>query len=330
MNGTRIRELIEGSPPETLRHELGSFLEQLEARNYSVRSRECYFYDCREFADHMKNAHGVVQVRDLLKRHLDAWFRWITERSLTRDGSPLKARTVNKKIASVGGLLRHLAERALIHWGIADSLRPVKEPDPLPTGIVPHDQVRRIFDSIDTGTPEGCRDRAILEVLYSCGLRVSEASGLDLDDVDFDNDTLKVFGKGRKERLVPLGKTAALALKNYVRGVRSHIQAAPEPGALFLNGGGTRVGRHTVAKMIRRRFPDEDGGGTRITPHSFRRSCATEMIRAGANVYHVKDILGHASLNTMKHYVRLNIEDLKTTHRKCHPREREGKEEVGE
>jgi integrase/recombinase XerD len=187
-----------------------------------------------------------------------------------------------------------------------------------------------MFDGIDAGTPEGCRDRAILEVLYSCGLRVSEASGLDLDDVDFDNDTLKVFGKGRKERLVPLGKTAALALKNYVRGVRPHITAVAEPGALFLNGSGTRVRRYTIAKMIRRRFPDGEGDGAKVTPHTFRRSCATEMIRAGANIYHVKDILGHASLNTMKHYVRLNIEDLKATHKKCHPRERDGKEEVGE
>ena len=140
----------------------------------------------------------------------------------------------------------------------------------------------------------------MLEVLYSTGIRVGELLGLNVTDVDLDNATAVVLGKGNKQRVVPIGKTALRLLESYLKAVRPFLLSRADEPALFLNHAGQRMPYHT-----------------------FRRSCTTELIRAGANLYHVKELLGHEDLETLKHYTKLTIEDLKATHARCHPREQE-------
>jgi integrase/recombinase XerD len=174
---------------------------------------------------------------------------------------------------------------------------------------------------IDTTSSFGIRNRAIVELLYSSGVRVSELTGLKIEDIDFKNEYMKVFGKGSKERLVPIGKTALNYLKNYISGVRPFFNGASKYREVFLGYHGTPLQCGGVENMLKE-LSEKAKMPARVTPHILRRSCTTELIRGNANLYHVKEILGHKKLDTLKHYVKLNITDLKKTHRNCHPREK--------
>jgi integrase/recombinase XerD len=184
-------------------------------------------------------------------------------------------------------------------------------------------QVKKLLGVIDTTAPDGYRDRTILELLYSTGIRVGELIGLNCEDVDYPNTTMLVNGKGDKQRVVPIGRTALRYLESYTKAVRGFLVRNPAEPALFLNGHGERIKRFTIAQHLHR-YAARAGLDVNVTPHTFRRSCTTELIRSGANFYHVKELLGHESLDTVRHYAKLTIQDLKATHAKCHPRERKG------
>jgi site-specific recombinase XerD len=192
----------------------------------------------------------------------------------------------------------------------------------LPSSVLSHDELRGLFASIQTVTVAGIRDLAMLELAYSSGLRAGELLGLNLGDIDWINRTALVTGKGAKQRVVPIGRKAFLQMQAYLEDARRSLPRIPKETALFLDRRGRRLPYHTLRRLVHRharRF----GIATPVTPHTFRRSCTTELIRAGANLYHVKELLGHESLETLKHYTRLTILDLKQTHARCHPRERE-------
>ena len=215
---------------------------------------------------------------------------------------------------------------------MADAVRPVRAPKLLPQSVLQHAEIKKLISRVPTNRPDGFRDRAMLELLYSSGLRAGEIVGIDVGDVDLKNRSVLVTGKGNKQRMVPFGRTAARYLESYWVAVRPFLarcrpRGEDGPGrddrqALFLDHFGGRLSYGVLLKRIHR-YADALGFEAAITPHTFRRSCATELIRGGANLYHVKELLGHESLNTLKHYTRLTIVDLKKTHEKCHPRERE-------
>ena len=201
--------------------------------------------------------------------------------------------------------------------------RYVKEPIFLPGSVLTHEQVQRLVAAVPTDTPEGYRLRTMLEVLYSSGLRIAELLGLDLGDVDFGSATAKVLGKGRKERIVPVGRTALQFLEGYIRAVRPLAVGTSDEKAIFVNADGRRFTYYTFLRMLHA-TARRAGLPANVTPHTFRRSCATELLRGGANMYHVKDLLGHESLDTLKPYARLTILDLKKEHQRCHPQEKDG------
>jgi integrase/recombinase XerD len=201
----------------------------------------------------------------------------------------------------------------------------VKEPDLLPTSVLTHAQVRRLIGRIPSGTPNGYRDRAMVELLYSSGLRIHELLTLKIPDVNLENGTAIVTGKGNKQRVVPIGRTALRHLQTCLVAVRPYVSQDRANVALFLGRDGKRVHYQTFLRAIHA-YAKAAGLEVNVTPHTFRRSCTTELIRGGANMYHVKELLGHENLNTLRHYVKLTIHDLKKTHRKCHPRERDAEE----
>jgi len=192
----------------------------------------------------------------------------------------------------------------------------------LPTSVLKHEQVKKIITSIDLNSSEGIRNRALIELMYSSGVRVGEIVRIRVEDIDLNGRVMKVFGKGNKERMVPLGKTATDVLEEYISGARNFLNSNNLKN-LFVNSSGNPLTIHRIQKIVSDLA--ENGGITdiRVTPHTFRRSCATEMIRNNANIYHVKDLLGHESLSTLKHYTKLTINDLKETHAKFHPREKD-------
>ena len=179
-----------------------------------------------------------------------------------------------------------------------------------------------MLDRIPSSSSAGVRDRAMLELLYTSGIRSAELLGLDVGRVDFRNRTALVNGKGNKERVVPIGKTAVRLLESYVRAVRPYMLTDRGEQALFVDADGKRLAYHSLRRIVHRRA-EQAGIEINVTPHTFRRSCATEMLRSGANMYHVKELLGHESLETLRHYAKLTITDLKRTHHRCHPREKD-------
>jgi len=264
---------------------------------------------------------GVLSADQLRREHLD---RWLTHLHAwrTAKGLPLKPKSVNKQIESVRSLLRWLGGRGVLPAALVGALPYIREPQLLPVSVLAHAQVKKLVNRIDTTSAEGLRDRAMLELLYSTGIRASELTGLDTGDVDLGNATALVTGKGNKQRVVPIGRTALRHLESYLKGVRPFLVRQPGVRALWLNHHGQRL--HYA--VLRRRLHQHAGRldlPVTVTPHTFRRSCTTELIRGGANLWHVKELLGHERLDTLQHYAKLTIADLKKTHAQCHPRERE-------
>ncbi len=264
-----------------------------------------------------------VTTADRLRREcLEAWVHHLAARRTTK-GLPLKPASVNKQIESVRGWVRWLGGRGVVPAGLVESLDYVQEPRLLPTSVLPHAQVKKLVGRIDTSNAEGFRDRAMVELMYSSGIRAAELLGLDVGDLDLDNATALVMGKGRKQRVVPIGKTALKVVTSYLRGVRPFLSREVNERALWLTRTGQRVPYHTLLKRLHQ-HADPLGLPVTVTPHTLRRSCTTELIRGGANLWHIKELLGHEHLDTLQHYAKLSIADLKKTHAKCHPREREG------
>ena len=263
-----------------------------------------------------------IATADWLRReHLDAWLKHLVAWR-TAKGLPLKPKSVNKQIESTRGFLRWLAVRGLVPASLIDALPYIREPQLLPVSVLAHGQVKKLVAKIDTTSGEGFRDRAMLELLYSTGIRAAELCGMDAADIDLDNATAIVMGKGRKQRVVPIGRTALRLMESYLKGVRPFLVRQPGERALWLN---TRGARMLYSVLLRRLHLHADRLDlpVTVTPHTFRRSCTTELIRGGANLWHVKELLGHENLDTLQHYAKLTITDLKRTHAKCHPRERE-------
>jgi integrase/recombinase XerD len=306
---------------KTLDDLLDDYLERLESLNYSRLTGRTAFYNCLDAVKWFGKTHGITTADMLRKTHLDAWQKHLKTRR-TKKGLPLKPRSINKKIECVKGFFNYLAESGFMQKRTSDVLRYVKQPQVLPAGVLENRDMRKMFRKINTSGVTGYRDRTILELMYSCGLRAGEIVNLNVNNIDFTHKLAKVRGKGNKERMVPVGKTAIRYLETYIKAVRPFMLLSGDEEALFLNAKGTRLQYHTLRLIIK-----EHAGNVKlkehITTHSFRRSCATELIRGGANLYHVKELLGHEDLQSLKHYTKLTITDLRKTHAKYHPRERE-------
>ena len=292
-------------------------LRSLACSPGTVRSRS---YSVREFLRWLAAAHGIDSPERLTGEHLRSW-QVALARHRTCRGEALRPRAANKKIEGVRRFLADLHEQGHVSETLAGALEYVKEPKLLPRALQ-HEQMRALLEAIDTREPEGHRDRTMLELLYSSGLRAAELLGLDLDSVDFEHQVVTVVGKGRKERVVPVGATALRFVEGYIRAVRPALAPAPACRALFLDSTGKRLPYHTLRRLVLRA-----GAGAGLleplTAHMFRRSCTSELVRGNANLYHVSRMLGHEKLDTLRHYVRLNIADIQKTHRQTHPRERD-------
>lgn len=245
---------------------------------------------------------------------------------------------------AVSGFLRHLAERGLAPSTVARKLAAVRglhrflvqeglrEDDPtalvdgpgassrLPKALEV-EEVLALLEAPDPSEPLGVRDRALLEFLYSTGARVSEASGIDLGDIDLEEGTALVTGKGDRQRLVLLGSHARRALEAYLP-VRLRLRRPPDPGALFLNARGGRLTRQGIWGIVRKHARRAGIDDHRISPHVLRHSAATHMVEGGADLRTVQEMLGHASIGTTQVYTRVSPRHLREVYVTSHPRAR--------
>lgn len=179
-------------------------------------------------------------------------------------------------------------------------------------------EVRRLLEAPDAATPQGIRDRALMETVYSTGVRLSELLGLSVRDPDLDKGVVRVLGKGRKERVVPLGRHAGAWLRRYLQSARAALlaprkDAHHEEQAMWLNKYGRPLGMKMV-ELLCAKYAHAVGIATPITPHALRRACATHLLRNGAHPVEIQTLLGHATLDTLGHYLHVNLPDLKRMH----------------
>ena len=181
------------------------------------------------------------------------------------------------------------------------------------------DEAVRVVEAVNVDSPVYWRDRAALELLYATGMRVSELTQLSLQDLDPEHGCCLVFGKGGKERLVPVGSVALEVVERYLAVVRPELDRGGAKGAVFLNQRGTRLSRMSVWTIVSR-AADRAGIGRKISPHTLRHSCATHMLEGGADLVAVQEMLGHADISTTQVYTHLDREYLRQAHRRFHPR----------
>ncbi len=237
------------------------------------------------------------------------------------DGAPA---SVKRSTVAVRSLHRYLAVEGVVDRDPGADVETPTTPAGLPKALS-EAQVSALFDSIAGDDPAARRDRAVLEVLYGTGLRIAELVGLSLADVDLDGALLRAFGKGRKERVVPLGRAARRSLADWYDGGRpARAASARRPGrsdldAVFLNRRGGRLTRQGAWLVVKRRA-DAAGLGAVVWPHVLRHSCATHMLERGADIRAVQELLGHATISTTQIYTKVTTERLRAVYDAAHPR----------
>lgn len=228
--------------------------------------------------------------------------------------------SVSRAISSLRGWFGFLVEEGVLVADPSARVRSARHTRTLPK---PLDEalVIRILDSIVDASPAGLRDRALLELLYGTGVRVSEAVGIGLEDLDFDEELILVTGKGSKQRLVPIGNSLRRALETYLgTGGRAEFANAKRSSALFLNTRGGRLSRQGVDLIVNRRALLAGVRRDQVSAHVFRHSCATHMLAHGADIRVVQELLGHASIATTQLYTAVSVSSLRREYLNAHPR----------
>jgi integrase/recombinase XerD len=245
-----------------------------------------------------------------------------TLREGSPDHPPLAASSAARTLVAVRGFHRFLALEGDAPTDPAAAVSPPRAPARLPKAIG-IDEVERLLAAAGVGdTPASLRDRALLEVLYGVGARISEAVGLDIDDIDAQEGVVRLFGKGSKERLVPLGSYAAQALDAYlVRGRPVLAAKGKGAAAVFLNQRGSRLSRQSAWAVMRTAAERADLDG-HLSPHTLRHSFATHLLDGGADVRVVQELLGHASVTTTQIYTLVTVQRLREVYAQSHPRAR--------
>lgn len=299
-----------------MQEEIRLFLEYLGyERNCSAHTQDAYRRDLAQFERYLNSSGGPfpswedvdhITIRDFLGE--------LRIRGLSKS-------TVSRKLAAIRSFFRFLYLERYISKNPARLVRSPKlsrrHPDYLPEA-----EVERILEMPDQETRAGSRDRAILELLYGTGMRVGELVGLNLADMSLPQRLVKVRGKGRKERLIPFGRPAALAMEDYLikRGeILRGTASASQPEALFLNLRGGRLTARSVQRLINS-YVRESALALDVHPHLFRHSFATHLLNRGADLRSIQELLGHTNLSTTQKYTHVALEDLKRTYRKSHPR----------
>lgn len=309
-----MAELSREEEQRILEEQAKAYVASLElVRKLSQNTVRAYAQDLDAFCAWV--AREGLRPLELTHRQLR---RYLAELSRAR----YSTRTIDRHLSAIRGLYRHLVSEGVTDANAPDAIASPKAAQVLPK-TMSDDEARRLIESCDTTEPAGVRDRAFLELLYASGARISELSSLDLDALDFAQGQAKLFGKGSKERIVPLYPEALRWLRTYLSEARPELAAKAkgerERKAVFLS---TR-GRRMSAAALRARFERQvtvAGLDRSLTPHAMRHSYATELLSGGADMRSVQELLGHASLSTTQIYTHLSVERLKEAARLAHPR----------
>ena len=283
---------------------VSSFLEYLAAeRGASPHTLRSYTADLADFAQFVRRARGTLRGADT--RLVRAYLASLHERRLAKS-------TIARRLASVRSCFRFLARRGMIEVNPTRQIRSPRQARRLPS-FLPKDESKELLDQKTETTEAALRDHALLELLYATGIRVAEVCGLDGDDLDRGRGTVRVVGKGDKERMVPVGDTALAAVDAYL-GARGEGR-----GPLFRNLRGGRLTTRSVHRIVGRQAR-RAGLDRRVTPHTLRHTFATHMLGEGGDLRLIQELLGHSRLSTTQRYTHVSPERLMKVYDAAHPR----------
>lgn len=309
---SRLRSVATASP--ALEIQRRAFLDSLRVRGYSLSSQSNYSTALASFFGFLA-AHGVHDARAVDRRTVREYQTWLM-------ACGLAIRTVHLKLQGLRRFFEHLEKTDCILLNPCEGLRLPKLGERLPRTVLTHEEARTILDTVNPEKPAGLRDRALLEMFYSTGLRREEMQRLEVGDVDVLNGIVRVHrGKGGKARVVPMGERACRALQDYLIHERAAWNRGRVERALWLSSHQPHqlLKKEALGALVRR-HGKRAGLARRVTPHVWRHTCATHLLRGGSNIVHVQRLLGHRSLETTQIYTRVALPEVQATFRQAHPR----------
>lgn len=272
-------------------------------RNFSSQTVRAYRNDLNQYLSFLV-AEKCHDPGDVTRLFLRGFLAFLKKQDYSKT-------TIARKVVSVRSLYKYLCREGILKCNPLENIRAPKLDKKLP-GFMSVTEAETLLN-LPLNTASGIRDRAIMETLYSTGMRVSEVVGIDIEDIDYFNEVVKVRGKGKKERLQPIGNHALDAIRSYLS------KRGSDNKALFLNKRGGRLTGRSVARMLEK-YVKVAGLSLNISPHTFRHSFATHLLDRGADLRSVQELLGHANLSTTQIYTHVTTERLKQVYDKAHPR----------
>ncbi len=302
------------------------FATYLEAeKNLSPHTRTGYLTDLKQFQDFLRVNlfSGEKHEREIDLSQIDQTVIRTFMGLLYRNG--VKKVTIGRKIAAIRSFFNYLLREGRVGLNPADAVQTPRAEKYIP-GVLSVDEINALLDAACKQDSRGLRDRAILELFYSSGIRLSELTGLNMADVDFTGGLMKVRGKGRKERIVPVGETALAVLKAYLEkreecsgGDAAYQSNAWADAPVFLGARGMRINVRSVARIVDA-VTLISGIGRKVGPHTLRHSFATHLLDAGADLRSIQELLGHKSLSTTQKYTSVSVSRLMEIYDKAHPK----------
>lgn len=294
------------------------FIGHMRARHFAKTTMTGYCRYIRQFICWLR-AHDITDVSHITGHTLRTYQASLME--LKETGLNALS-TVSLKFRAVRRLFEFLEDSGRIPINPAADIKEPNKEARLPKTVLSVKEARRILGAPCLSSKAGIRDRLIIELLYSTGMRLAEMLNLTVYDCDLEDGFLRVRGKYSKERIIPLGKHAVKFLEEYITGIRPHHIKGNPMRALFISQRGTPLAPQTVRHMVAR-YAEKAGIGRKVTPHVFRHTFATHLIRKGADITAVKNILGHSRLSVTHVYTKVAGTDVKKTHGDRHPREKD-------
>jgi len=284
----RLELSLSDNSVEAYCHDVHLFLQYLESQNLSTETNAIKQDTIENFFAYLYDLNIGATSQARILSGLKSFWRYLLQENL--------AETDPTVLISSPSLGRHLPE------------------------VLTYEEIQKMLDNIDLSQPNGHRNKAMIEVMYSCGLRVSELIGLQISDMYKEDGFLRIIGKGSKERLVPIGDSSLKILFQYIEGARLHVTPKPKfTDTVFLNSRGTGLTRQMVFLIVKD-LAEKNGITKTISPHTFRHSFATHLLEGGANLLAVQQMLGHASVSTTEIYTHISDELLRDTLTTYHPR----------
>ena len=286
-------------------------------KNLSPNSIEAYKRDLTRYIDFLQEEKDINNLEEISPKHIRGFIRVLND-------AHLAPASITRSFSSIRSYHSFLSGENLVQQNPSQLLDAPKPSRKLPV-VLAVEEVNRILGVIDTAKPLGRRDLAILEVLYSAGVRVSELCDLRMIDLVLDSDMIRVTGKGKKERFAPIGPRAQECINNYLKFDRPTLSKKDKNlGKIFLSRNGRPLTRMTV-NIILKKWAQVSGLKKKVSPHTFRHSFATHLLEGGADLRVVQEKLGHVDISTTQIYTHLDKEHLKEVHRTFHPFEKKGK-----